>query len=292
MEFLENNAIGYLNYAENEYYAVFIVYFISAFLAFFVKTDFKLGRGDYVLYTSLILLFSVFGQLLWLNTIDAVVGNFLSAIVAADILRLTITSYFLLLISKSRSNDAYGNSNFAALAYIPFGNLWLIFKKSEDTFLQNKQFVGGITAALIGSFLYICSISSAPLIGRTIESRVSSANTEDGIAVRNRYISYHIQKNDVNSALLYLKSLDVVGSKIDEITFLEDIKVIESQITYQYLITDNTITEFNKSFEKDRQKYNCDAFKNLISNGADITFHYYNSTSTISYIHSNVSKCG
>ena len=94
-------------------------------------------------------------------------------------------------------------------------------------------------------------------------------------------MSYYISKDNIKKALLFLKSREGVGNKIDEITVLEDINVDDKTMEYRFLITDTSITGFSQQQRNKWEDYICDGYTNVIDAGAMIIWHYYSSTEPV-----------
>ena len=264
MELIENLAVGFATAVEaNGNIYVLILCVLSLIIGVTFTVERKIGRGSYFFYTMLIGLFLTIKDIVWVTSALALANNFLSLLVLSDFLVLFIAAYMLVIIAKSRSNDIYGHSRYAILAFIPIGNLWLIFGNSKDKKETDKFILNGVLAALIGILLLVTTIIASISINNFVvdENRLKFVNNDDRKKVRNRLFSYHLQFGTITDALNYLKSLetDTIGTKIDNMlntllgptefwvaTGIEHVqsksnrsykyrKPIESCITYKYI---------------------------------------------------------
>ena len=86
---------------------------------------------------------------------------------------------------------------------------------------------------------------------------------------------------ELEEAMLFLKESEGVGSKIDEITILQDIVIDGDTMEYQFRITDNSITGFTQEQRNTWENYVCDSYEVLINGGAMIIWHYYSNTQPV-----------
>ena len=284
MNFLENFAFGYVVFAEDvEAYNILII-LVAALCIGMVKTvDYRMQRGTYFLNTALIIFATSLTQLMWFLAAPATANGFLSVLVLLDIAVWIISAYALVVITKARSNDAYGHARYAALGFIPIANLWLLFTPSKDEFtLKLSPFLTGGAAVALGLVLSIAGRGIGIGIEKSIEDYVANNMTyETAAKINDKWMSYYISKDNIKKALLFLKSREGVGNKIDEITVLEDINVDDETMEYRFLITDTSIIGYSQQQRNKWEDYICDNYTNLIDAGAMIIWHYYSSTEPV-----------
>ena len=147
-----------------------------------------------------------------------------------DIIIWAVISYLLVIICKARSNDAYGHSRYAALGFIPFANLWLLFTPSKDDFAPKMAaLTSGVTAVVIGLVVSVAGRGFDMAIVNAMDTYATTTiSQKQGKEIANKYFQYYAQKDGLNAALEYYKTLDVIGQKIDEITYQLEILQIFS----------------------------------------------------------------
>lgn len=294
MNSLELFAFDYITYAENDAYNLPIVYVFAIIFGLMHEVNFRLKRSTYFLSIGVIVFFSSITAGIYFLLFSAMLGGYLFAIVLIDIIIWAFIGFLFVFIAKARSNDAYGHSRYAFLAFIPFANLWLLFSPSKDGSEQkHTSFTIGVSAVIIGFVVLVAGRG----LGLAIESELNShASTKvaqkHGIEIASKYIKYYATRQNINAALNYYKALDVVGQKIDEITYLNDIIVEENSITYKFFITDNSITGFTEERLKDWETYVCSSNRTLFDIGASVIFHYYSDASPmLAYIVGDSEVC-
>ena len=87
-------------------------------------------------------------------------------------------------------------------------------------------------------------------------------------------MGYSIAKNGLPSAFAFLKSQNMIGSKIDEVTILENIEATEDTIIFKYLITDNKIMGFSESQQNLWLNHICTYFEKIIEADGTVIFNY------------------
>jgi len=291
---IELIAFDYFEYAENDAYNLPIIYVFAIIFGFIKKVDFRLQRGTYFLNTAFVIFFASIANGIFFLTFDAVVGGYLFAIVSLDIIIWAVTAYFLIVIAKARSNDAYGHSNYAALSFIPIANLWLIFKPSKDDYAPKMTaLTSGVTAVIIGIILSISGRGIGLAMVNAMDNYATTTIAQKhGKAIAYKYFQYYAQRDSLTAALEYYKTLDVIGQQIDEITYLNDIVVEEDKMTYKFLVTDNNITGFTQEKRNEWRDYVCDNNKPLFDVGASMIFHYYSDANPmLAYVIGNSEIC-
>jgi hypothetical protein len=99
----------------------------------------ELARAPYFALSCLVFLVS--GVVSYTSVpfiIPAMTGGYFWVPVAATLAVPLVNGFFIARISKSRSRDAYGHAKWAALAFIPFANLWLWLTPSKNEISANR----------------------------------------------------------------------------------------------------------------------------------------------------------
>jgi len=284
MDFFENLAMGYLVFAGDiEHYSLLIVYAAALCIGMVKNVEHRMQRGTYFLNCALIVSASSLSQVMWFLSAPAIADNYISVIVVADILVWIVSGYALIIITKARSNDAYGHARYAALGFIPFANLWLLFQPSKDDFtVKLPALLTGGTAVVLGLVLFVGGRGFGIGIEQTLENYImNSTNYETKVKISKRWMSYYISMGEIEEGMLFLKESEDVGSKIDDITILQDIVIDADTMEYQFRITDNSVTAYTQQQRNTWENYICDNYEVLINGGAMIIWHYYSDTQPV-----------
>lgn len=284
MNFVENLSIHYLNFAEQipGYNFIFIILF-AGILGWFIPVNTRMQRGTYFLNSSIILFGSALAQLIWLYILQAIAHGFLFILVTLDIIAWGIVAYALVIISKARSNDAYGHARYAAAGFIPIANLWLLFTPPKDkNYPPMAPILSGGTAVFLGLIIAVGGRGVTASIENAMNTSVRQAITpEMRTKITNRWISFKLENEGLPGAFEYLKSLENIGGKIGEGTILKGVDIADRTLTYQFLITDNAITGFSKEQLNIWQEYVCSSNQEIYTNGGSIIFNYYSASQPV-----------
>lgn len=120
---------------------------------FLTRTQIKLERSTYVFGQSLVYLCASLMYLLWSEALVSSSGQYQIVFLIFDLVIAAVISYSLIIMAKARSNDAYGHSNFAFLAFIAVANLWLVFVNSKQS--HNRESSFGVTFILLAGWCFV-----------------------------------------------------------------------------------------------------------------------------------------
>lgn len=284
MNILERLAFSYLDFLAidnefiNNYYFIFITYPAALIFGFLKTVEVQMKRGTYFLNSAIILFICTLVQSVWLFNPQAIAYGFLFIIVAADILCWILAGIAYVYIAKARSNDAYGHSKFAILAFIPLGNLLLLFKGSKNKNYnpnETQHLTSGWPAVIIAFIIYFISGGLFEILDQKIDNFFNDPNSEElRIEIGKKYTVYYGEAYGLPKALNYMKSIEVIGQEYPDGTTLEDIIVEGNSITFMY----NRPTNLrNFSFERKNELLNflCNYNPYIIEQGATIKWHFY-----------------
>ena len=296
MNTFELLAYDYLNFTEFTGYNFVILGLFAIGIGALKKVDFRMQRGTYFLNSAFVVFGVSIGQCVWFFLPNAIVGDYLFAIVSIDISIWALTAYVLIVLAKARSNDAYGNSGYAALAFIPFASLWLIFTPSKDNnATKMPSLLSGGSAVFIGLVVVIVGRGIEFSVERSIENHLTTnTNFESQVIIGQKYFEYYAKTDGLARALEYYKTLEenTVGEPIDKITILESIETYKDTVTYKFLISDNNITGFTQEQRDTWQGYICNNMSPILEYGAKIVWHYYSATEpTLAYVSADKEVC-
>ena len=294
METLELLGFYYITLADHTGYNFLLIIIGGIAGVFLKKTDLRMARGTYYLNTALLMFAASISQTLWLQTIDGMINGYLFVVALVDITVWISIGFGFAFIAKSRSNDAYGTSKSAYLAFIPLANLALVFAPSKDQLgFKSSGATSGVSAVVLGFIVMGAANMVQKEISNSLEKTIESyANSDFSPLIREKYFDFTSRSEGLDAGLKYLASLEEVGQKLDEITSFDAIDVSNKTMTYHYKILDGTITGASNEFQKNIQKENCITFEQAIQRGARIDFIYTSDVHGIlASISSNSENC-
>jgi len=266
----------YVDFATIGVHAILLV-IVSAILTDLLKrTTHKIPRSTYFLNTSLVTFAGSISQFIWVAVFGAIANDYVFLIAAIDITVWLTVGYVLIMLSKARSNDAFGSSGYAALGFIPIANFVLLLKPSMDTTTQPaaKSATFGAPAVIIGFIVLGLGRAAGMEAEKAVEHQVSSLpQTENAQSLSDHYYQFYDRKDGLAAGLEYLASLEKPG-RIDEITDLVSVSVKDDVLTYDFVITDSSVTGFNIGWVGEVQAGNCITFAMAIKNGGSVRFVY------------------
>lgn len=297
MDSLENLAMYYLVFAEEfeKLYSVLIMYGSALFFGLVKSVTFRMQRSTYILNLGLIVFAVSVTQLLWLLLIPAISGNFLSVLVLIDIIVLILAGYAYVVIAKARSNDAYGHTRYAWLAFVPFAALWLWFKPSKGIFIAKMpKIFTGVTAVILGIVLSITGRGIGFGLEHFFNDYVASnTSNEEANKVYNRYVSHYILKGDFEEAMIFTRNWEPIGAQIDEITILQYVDVSNMTMVYGYRVTDEKLTGMTQEHKIKLTGIICDTYTKLLDADVTIVWQYFSkSKPDIARVVGNSEVCG
>lgn len=266
----------YVDFAALGFHAILLLV-ISAIVTGLVKsTPHKMPRSTYFLNTSLVTFAGGVSQFIWVMSFDAIANDYVFLIAVIDITVWLVVGYALTMLAKARSNDAFGNSRYAALGLIPIANFVLLLKPSLDTNAKpvttNATF--GAPAVIIGFIVLGLGRAAGLEAEKAVERHVASLPQSENLqSLRDHYYEFHVRKDGLAAGLEYLASLETLG-RIDEITDLASVSVKDDVLTYDFLITDSSVTGFNNDWLREVQAGNCITFAMAIKDGGTVRFAY------------------
>lgn len=266
----------YVDFAAQGFYA-YLIFIISAiFTGILKRTTQRMPRSTYFLNTALITFVAGASQFMWVSVFDAIVSGYVIVIAAADFAVWIGVGYFITLLAKARSNDAFGHSRFAPLGFIPIANFILLLKPSADR-LQNQtanSAIVGVPAVFIGFIVLALGRAAGMEAEKAIERTLAELpQTTSAQRLGMSYFSFYTRRDGLAGGLAYLASLERLG-QIDEITYLDSVTVDQRELTYRFNITDNSVTNFNVDWVTSMLLQNCENYSEVIENGGSVRFIY------------------
>ena len=296
MSIFELIGFEYFHFSESTGYNFVIIALFAIVTGYLKKVDFRMQRGTFFLNSACVVFGVSIGQCIWFLQADSIVGGYTLAIVLIDISIWALTAYALVVIGKARSNDAYGNPHYAALAFIPIASLWLAFTPSKDNnTYKTPSLLNGGSAVFIGLIVLLVGRGIGLSTERSIEDYLTN-NTDNGsqIIIGQKFLEFYAKTDGLERALEYYKSFEevTVGEPIDEVTMFESLENSEDTLTYKFLISDKSITGYTQEQREIWQSYICNNMSPILDYGATIVWHYYSdSVPMLAYVSANKEVC-
>lgn len=220
--------------------AAYVLMLLGACLAMVLdRSTREMERARYFALTALILIFSNLTRGIWFASHGAIVGGYLSLIVAADIFRLVAIGYMFGVIAMARSRNAYGHSGRAFLAFIPLANLWLLFTPPRYE-AQGKapsfRLLSGEVGVIIGILLWFVAIGTGNLIAKSVERFVAAIGEDRQVA--RVQLKQTIRINGIRAAIKQSVSGVKTPMDVDDLVTLTKIEADDVTVRYTYGIKD------------------------------------------------------
>ena len=137
---LEDLAIQYINQTEDNLRAIgYGLTILGAIIAGATsKSKSEIARAPYFAYSAFLVLAAYTTQIVWLQSLPAMAGGYLWTLMTVNVVTSLVVGFFFGQIAMARSRDAYGHGRLAALAFIPFANLWLLLTPSKNAVSANR----------------------------------------------------------------------------------------------------------------------------------------------------------
>ncbi len=257
---LEDIAIQYISQTEGNLktIAVCISIFGGILAGIFHRSNAELDRGAYFAFSGLLFFASAVEQLVWLGSIPALSGGYLWSFMLSDVLVGLAVGYGYCVIAMARSKAAYGNRRAAALAFIPIGNLWLLFTPTKNDASAHRTptlsiFTGGM-GVFSGFVMFGIAAGLLSFIQIEIEQRITDAQSDP--SMQQMGIDVMIKSNGLESTLKTLALGVPTPAKVDEVTTIVKVEGDGTTLRYVYEVSNDT-TELTQKMRTDTLSNNC-----------------------------------
>ncbi|MGD1879498.1 MAG: hypothetical protein ACFB13_18610 [Kiloniellaceae bacterium] len=191
-----------------------------------------------------------------------------------DVMSSVVVGYFYGIVAMARSRDAFGTRRYAALAFIPLANLWLLLKPSKNESAADPTIpilTGGFGVAT-GFVFYLGAVGLSSYLATEVD-RIAESATHNTHA-QQVSIDYLLRANGLEATLEQL-AVGVPPQKIDQSTSLKHVESHGATLQYVYEVSDD-IAVLPNSLSKDLTHKNCSnqAIRPLIEAGATLEHIY------------------
>jgi hypothetical protein len=239
---LEEIAIRYVSLEESELRGIFTLFAIlGGVLSALTRTiGYELARAPYFAYSMLIYLFVTATQLVWLGSINAMLGGYLFALMAVDVVAGVLCGYALAGIATARSRNAFGHGRAAALAFIPLANLVLLFARPRANSVAGSGAIPLMSGGLGVLSGFLCLIGTVTLSAyiTTESQRLVDQAAATNPAFQTRSLETGIAGLGVNETLRQLASEVPVPETLDEVTTLVRVEADGDTLRYVYELSE------------------------------------------------------
>lgn len=231
------------------------------------QTD-RLSRSWYFLRLGLASFLFAACQLLWFLFIPAVKLGVSFALVLTDVASEMAYGGFILHLALARSRDAYGHDGRGWFAFVPFANLFLLFKAPQ----QLDATPGSVGAALVGVVLFGMSRAVTAMIegsGDHFAAEVAA----DPVAIATLR-DLRIRAQGIEAALDDLILAEAAPRQLDPGLDLTSVSRIGSHVTYDFtadLTQDETLAS---DFRREVMAQMCSGLMPYLVQGATAALHY------------------
>ncbi len=277
MSALELFAFDYfVNY--EPYDITFLVFLLFAVLIYpFVSVSYTMSRSTYFLCVSAILL--AVSTLSFVNVffIDAIMSENLTTLLLIKAAAIIVITYFMLHISKARSNDCFGKPNYALLGFIPILILLLIFKPSlKPTLTTANSWKEGTTAIIIGILVLFFGNFVSTKIGDAVFLSSSIQVNNNQQEMSKKYLKYISQTQGVEAGLEFISEQYQEGMRVDAVTLVQNAKVTDDILTISYLVETEALESLAVGTKLQITEASCFAYEYVLALNGRISIRYFN----------------
>ncbi len=240
---LEDIALRYVDQSESNLRGIgYGLLILGAIIAGIVnKSKDELARAPYFAYSALIYLLVSAVQIVWLQSLPAIIGGYLWVLMVVSMAASVIGGFFACKIAMARSRDAYGHGRMAALAFIPLANLWLLVKPSKTALSANRAptiplLTGGL-GVLSGFSMLVAAVVVTVFIEQEADRIAKSVPQEP--ASQQAGIDSMLRSHGLEGTLrLVAAAADAqLPITVDDVTKLTRIEVDGTQLRRTYVVT-------------------------------------------------------
>ena len=237
---LEDIAIQFVNQSEDTLKQIGLgLTVVGAIIAAIVtRSKTEITRAPYFAHSALILFCVSAVQVVWLQSIPAITGGYLSVLALISLAASIAGGFFFCRLAMARSRDVYGHGRMAFLAFIPITNFWLLLKSSKHKMPANRvptiPLLSGGLGVLTGFVLLAASVGVTVYIeeqGRRMEQQ---AQTEP--ALQQAGIEFLIRSNGLEETLRLMAAESQTPITVDEVTTLARIEADGTQLRRTYIV--------------------------------------------------------
>ena len=218
----------------------------------------------------------VLSQLLWMLLPEAATFGMVSPLSIFALGSYVAFGAAIYYGSAARSNDISNRTSSAWLGFVPFANLWLVFRARDKELRDISMSRSTVSAYVLDPILVMGAVivlASANLIEKSIEempARISARSEDLAELISN---SQTLEQSFATEARLSKQSLPM---RVDEITVFRDIKANGTTLTLIYDV-ESSISGFRSGFGDDLAREFCSVqiFGKGIQRGGTIIIEYY-----------------
>jgi len=254
----------------------FVLIILGGFIGSWIFTvKISLRRVAYLWWFAGINLVLIISQMIWAATPTAAEGGYLSALILFGMGAFPVYGAALYYGSAARSNHIKGTTESAWLGFVPFANLWLLFKGTEISSTDTQQrpvlsrFV--LDPVLVIGALFVLSLSQA--ISKVMED-TALYDTAESQALQS--LITNAQTLEESFAAEARASGAQLPIRIDDITTFRSISAEGKTLRIEFDV-ERDISGFNSGFEAQLASQQCDPsmFATDIARGGRVVLAYY-----------------
>lgn len=242
----------------------------------------ELGRAPYFSYTALLLLIIVSVQLVWLYSIQAMIGGYLWLFVVVDVVATVVIGFFCGQIAMARSRDAFGHGRNAVLAFIPFANFVLLFKRSRSA-ISFGQFYGGMHV-ILGVVMFIMAGATSGYLRESIERQADQVSSDP--ASQQALLDITIRSRGLEETLRQIADGSGAPVKVDSVTTLTRVEADGAELRRTFVVNlENFSVTDSLSSKIDQSICSYPLFAPLLRAGASMREIYAKADGTVIGFH-------
>jgi hypothetical protein len=237
---LEDLAVQFVSQSESALRAIgYGLVVLGAIIAgVLTRSKAELERSPYFALSALIILLVTVVQTVWLQSLSAMAGGYLWALMIAHVAALVTGGFFTAKIAMARSRDAFGHGWLAALAFIPLANFWLLLAPSKVPVSAQRTpaiplLTGGL-GVLLGFLMLIAAAVVSVLVGRASDRMVARARNDP--ALQKVGIAFLVRSQGLPKTLRQMADAARTPIKIDSVTTLNRIEAAGTELRRTYVV--------------------------------------------------------
>lgn len=274
---LEDFAISFTNQSEAALMAWNIGLSLLGFaLALRMRrnSQWSLRRVPYFLAFAGIFVLSSALSLAWMATFEAMKHGVLWLLVASIFLGIAAFGYVYGVISHARSVSGYGDGGSAWMAFVPFANLFLLFKApiQKDETKSAARMAGNFVGVVLGLFLLALAQGITKVSDDVLDNMIERAGADAELLSISTEAMLRAQGLE---ATLSQMAAEVPSQKVDETTTLLRVEARATTLRYVFQV-DTDAQNLPASVRRGLTKHNCtyEALAPVIQAGATIVYFY------------------
>lgn len=260
----------YGEYAGSEYSLVLLGFILGAIATGVIqKTQSKMNRSTFFLTTGFLTFASALTNLPWLFIWYAIELGVLWVIVVIQFAVMCFIGGFYATAAKQRSLDAFGNTRYAILAFLPLVNIYFLIKRTKDNYspeLKTKSVGLNIAGAI---FAFVCAAGSNAALEKSISEELVP-NSEQKVLIGEKLLKYLSVKQYAET---YVFPSFTFPFALDDYNSITKLSVVDDTIVNTILHTATPPLTASETVLLNVKKFICDRWSWILVNNTKVSYN-------------------